>query len=227
MVLRIYVRTFVVKAFGWDDRCMVFAQVIHTVNVICATGGALTGTGRLMKDIPPHSMMMALRVNKVQPNVDQYAYANLCSPSVLVDMLLDVLPDHDKCQSIPRSLATALHTFHTGVVPIHHTFCHLDQRCYRRCVRPPSNVSVQTCSLLLDQSYGRQRNLYKHGCYHNFDICHVCYLRRFRFRFYYPPRVPSQRPIHESKSKVCSCSHPQYGMHVSCSSLRTATKMAC
>ncbi|EMD85112.1 hypothetical protein COCC4DRAFT_153810 [Bipolaris maydis ATCC 48331] len=61
IVLRVYVRTCVVKAFGWDDRWMLFAQLIHTANVICATGGALTGTGRLSKDLTPESMMTALR----------------------------------------------------------------------------------------------------------------------------------------------------------------------
>lgn len=160
VALRIYVRTFVVKAFGWDDRFMVFAQIMHTVNVICATGGAFTGTGRLMKDIPPHSMMMALRVNEVHSNFDQHTYTNLCSTAVLVDLLLDVLSDHDKCQSILGPLATPLHTLHAGVVPIHYTLCNLDQRHYWCCLRPPRNVPVQTCSLLLDQSRRRQRNMY-------------------------------------------------------------------
>jgi hypothetical protein len=62
VVLRVYVRAFIVKAFGWDDGWMVFAQLMHTMNSICAMGGALTGTGRLMKDLTPHSMMMAMRV---------------------------------------------------------------------------------------------------------------------------------------------------------------------
>lgn len=66
IVLRVYVRTCVVKAFGWDDRWMLFAQLIHTANVICATGGALTGTGRLSKDLTPESMMTALRVCEIQ-----------------------------------------------------------------------------------------------------------------------------------------------------------------
>lgn len=66
VVLRVYVRTCVVKAFGWDDRWMLFAQLMHTTNVICATGGALTGTGRLTKELTPESMMMALRVCEPQ-----------------------------------------------------------------------------------------------------------------------------------------------------------------
>ncbi|RYN54140.1 hypothetical protein AA0118_g9315 [Alternaria tenuissima] len=61
VALRMYVRTFVVKAFGWDDGWMIFAQLMHTMNSTCAIGGALTGTGRLMKDLTPGSMEMALR----------------------------------------------------------------------------------------------------------------------------------------------------------------------
>jgi hypothetical protein len=41
---------------------MVFAQLMHTMNVTCAIGGAVYGTGRLMKELTPHGMMMALRV---------------------------------------------------------------------------------------------------------------------------------------------------------------------
>lgn len=62
VALRLYVRVFIVKAFGWDDGWMLFAQLMHTLNSSCAIGGALTGTGRLMKDLTPGSMMMALRV---------------------------------------------------------------------------------------------------------------------------------------------------------------------
>jgi uncharacterized RDD family membrane protein YckC len=62
VILRLYVRLFIVKAFGWDDGWMLFAQLMHTLNSTCAIGGALTGTGRLMKDLTPGSMMMALRV---------------------------------------------------------------------------------------------------------------------------------------------------------------------
>lgn len=61
IALRVYVRIFIVKAFGWDDGWMVFAQLMHTMNVTCAIGGAMYGTGRLMKDLTPHGMMMALR----------------------------------------------------------------------------------------------------------------------------------------------------------------------
>lgn len=64
VALRMYVRTFVVKAFGWDDGWMIFAQLMHIMNSTCAIGGALTGTGRLMKGLTPGSMEMALRVNK-------------------------------------------------------------------------------------------------------------------------------------------------------------------
>jgi hypothetical protein len=62
VALRLYVRLFIVKALGWDDGWMLFAQLMHTLNSACAIGGALTGTGRLTKDLTPGSMMMALRV---------------------------------------------------------------------------------------------------------------------------------------------------------------------
>jgi hypothetical protein len=61
--LRIYVRAYIVKAFGWDDGWMVFAQLMHTMNSTCAIGGALTGTGRFVANLTPHSMMMAMRVS--------------------------------------------------------------------------------------------------------------------------------------------------------------------
>ena len=76
IALRMYVRTFVVKAFGWDDGWMLFAQLMHTMNSICAIGGALTGTGRLMKDLTPTSMEMALRVNKPVQSVHSVAWGN-------------------------------------------------------------------------------------------------------------------------------------------------------
>lgn len=65
VALRLYVRVFIVKAFGWDDGWMLFAQLMHTLNSACAIGGALTGTGRLTKDLTPVTMMMALRVHTV------------------------------------------------------------------------------------------------------------------------------------------------------------------
>ena len=65
VALRLYVRVFIVKAFGWDDGWMLFAQLMHTLNSACAIGGALTGTGRLTKDLTPGSMMMALRVRTI------------------------------------------------------------------------------------------------------------------------------------------------------------------
>ncbi|KAF3046942.1 hypothetical protein E8E12_008924 [Didymella heteroderae] len=61
VALRLHVRLFIVNAFGWDDGWMLFAQLMHTLNSACAVGGALTGTGRLTKDLTPGSTMMALR----------------------------------------------------------------------------------------------------------------------------------------------------------------------
>jgi hypothetical protein len=71
--LRTYVRVCIVKAFGWDDGWMVFAQLMHTMNSTCAIGGALTGTGRLMANLTPHGMMMAMRVSPIIERPSQCA----------------------------------------------------------------------------------------------------------------------------------------------------------
>lgn len=60
--LRIYTRAFIVKAFSWDDGWMLYAQLMHTLNGAASIGGALTGSGRLSKDLTPNGMMWALRV---------------------------------------------------------------------------------------------------------------------------------------------------------------------
>jgi hypothetical protein len=50
--------------------------LMHTMNSICAIGGALTGTGRFMKDLTPGSMEMALRVNKPVQSVHSAVWGN-------------------------------------------------------------------------------------------------------------------------------------------------------
>ena len=64
VALRIYVRAFIVKAFGWDDGWMLFAQLMHTIQSSSAIAGATFGTGRRMEELKPSGMMMALRVRQ-------------------------------------------------------------------------------------------------------------------------------------------------------------------
>lgn len=97
IALRLYVRTFIVKAFGWDDGWMLFAQLMHTMNSTCAIGGALTGTGRLMKDLTPGGMMMALRVGDPVESPYQILFDTDLLNLVLVDLLLLILSMYDRC----------------------------------------------------------------------------------------------------------------------------------
>lgn len=112
VALRVYVRTRIVKAFGWDDGWMVFAQLMHTMNVSCAIGGAIYGTGRLMKDLTPYRMMMALRVRWNDAplfRTSSGTTTNLLCTTVLVDMLLRLLPHHDRRQSVCRHFISPHH----------------------------------------------------------------------------------------------------------------------
>lgn len=60
-VLRVYVRTFIVKAFGWDDVWMVFALLAHIMFAGCAIGGVHWGTGRHMDTLSAKEIFMAMR----------------------------------------------------------------------------------------------------------------------------------------------------------------------
>ncbi|CAO2654833.1 Nn.00g115660.m01.CDS01 [Neocucurbitaria sp. VM-36] len=59
--LRVYVRTFIVKAFGYDDAFMVFALLAHIMFAGCAIGGIHWGTGRHMDTLDADSIMKAMR----------------------------------------------------------------------------------------------------------------------------------------------------------------------
>jgi hypothetical protein len=137
---------------------------------------------------------------------------------VLVDLLLDILSDHDQRQGIPRSFAPPIHAFYTGAVSLRHTLCHLDQRHHGRYLWPHRHVSVYACSFLLDQSHWRHRKMYQHPRHYVLDVCHVRHLCHFRFQFCYPPRLPHQGVDHEPEPKACSHPHPKHGMHVSSAS---------
>ncbi|KAI8942457.1 hypothetical protein NX059_000525 [Plenodomus lindquistii] len=60
-VLRVYVRTFIVKAFGWDDGFMVLALCAHVMFATCAIGGVHYGTGRHMDTLTPEEVYKAMR----------------------------------------------------------------------------------------------------------------------------------------------------------------------
>ncbi|ORY19021.1 hypothetical protein BCR34DRAFT_472692 [Clohesyomyces aquaticus] len=60
-VLRVYVRTRLVKAFGWDDAWMVFAMLCHIFFATAAIGGVHYGTGRHMTELEPENIFKAMR----------------------------------------------------------------------------------------------------------------------------------------------------------------------
>ncbi|KAK5119025.1 hypothetical protein LTR62_000236 [Meristemomyces frigidus] len=49
--LRIWVRGFIIKAFGKDDWVMMATQVIFTIYLVCQIGGVAYGTGQHLKDL--------------------------------------------------------------------------------------------------------------------------------------------------------------------------------
>ncbi|KAL5118109.1 hypothetical protein ACEQ8H_003944 [Pleosporales sp. CAS-2024a] len=60
-VLRIYVRTCLVKAFGWDDFFMVLALCAHVMFATCALGGIHWGTGQHMDTLSAEEIYKAMR----------------------------------------------------------------------------------------------------------------------------------------------------------------------
>ncbi|KAF1362838.1 hypothetical protein EJ07DRAFT_106327 [Lizonia empirigonia] len=61
VVLRVYTRTCIVKAFGWDDFFMVLALLFNVMFATCAIGGIHYGTGRHMKDLSNEQILKAMR----------------------------------------------------------------------------------------------------------------------------------------------------------------------
>ncbi|PLB46462.1 putative integral membrane protein [Aspergillus steynii IBT 23096] len=63
VMLRCYVRGWVVKGFGWDDGTMVFAmlQLFHVMFSACMIGGSIYGTGRRFADLTAHERVTAMK----------------------------------------------------------------------------------------------------------------------------------------------------------------------
>ncbi|KAF2121552.1 hypothetical protein BDV96DRAFT_216584 [Lophiotrema nucula] len=61
VVLRIYVRLRLVKAFGWDDAWMICAMIGHIMFATCAIGGIHYGTGRHMDTLSDEQIFKAMR----------------------------------------------------------------------------------------------------------------------------------------------------------------------
>ncbi|KAB8226011.1 hypothetical protein BDV33DRAFT_162792 [Aspergillus novoparasiticus] len=61
VILRCYVRGWLVKAFGWDDGAMVVALLFYVMFSACMIGGSLWGTGRRYKDLTAVQRVTAMR----------------------------------------------------------------------------------------------------------------------------------------------------------------------
>ncbi|PWY65699.1 integral membrane protein [Aspergillus heteromorphus CBS 117.55] len=61
VILRIYVRGWIVRAFGWDDWAMVFAMAFYAMFSGCMIGGSLYGTGRRFGDLTAHQRVTAMK----------------------------------------------------------------------------------------------------------------------------------------------------------------------
>ncbi|KAE8147174.1 hypothetical protein BDV25DRAFT_132302 [Aspergillus avenaceus] len=61
VILRCYVRGFLVKAFGWDDGAMVVALAFYVMFSACMIGGSLWGTGRRYADLTAVQRVTAMR----------------------------------------------------------------------------------------------------------------------------------------------------------------------
>ncbi|PKY09360.1 hypothetical protein P168DRAFT_308888 [Aspergillus campestris IBT 28561] len=61
VMLRCYVRGWIVKAFGWDDGAMVLAVLFHIMFSACMIGGSLYGTGRKYEVLTAHERVTAMK----------------------------------------------------------------------------------------------------------------------------------------------------------------------
>ncbi|KAK9648822.1 hypothetical protein V6Z96_005891 [Aspergillus fumigatus] len=66
VILRCYVRLFVVKAFGWDDGAMVIAMLWYLMFCGCMIGGARYGTGRRFADLTAHRRVTAMECRPIE-----------------------------------------------------------------------------------------------------------------------------------------------------------------
>ncbi|OJJ08371.1 hypothetical protein ASPVEDRAFT_143970 [Aspergillus versicolor CBS 583.65] len=60
VLLRIYVRGFLIKAFGWDDATMVIAMICYLMFSGCMIGGARYGTGHRFAALTAHQRVTAM-----------------------------------------------------------------------------------------------------------------------------------------------------------------------
>lgn len=73
MLLRVYVRRFLIKAWGRDDWAMFATQVVFTIYLICQLGGVAYGTGYKLQELVPERAEKALAVSlpcPSRPNAD-------------------------------------------------------------------------------------------------------------------------------------------------------------
>ncbi|CAL5865954.1 uncharacterized protein PFLUO_LOCUS161 [Penicillium psychrofluorescens] len=61
VILRCYVRGWVVKAFGWDDGSMVLAMAFYVMFASCTIGGTLYGTGRKFEHLTASQRVTAMK----------------------------------------------------------------------------------------------------------------------------------------------------------------------
>ncbi|PWY95436.1 putative integral membrane protein [Aspergillus sclerotioniger CBS 115572] len=60
VILRCYVRGWIVRAFGWDDWAMVVAMFFYAMFSGCMIGGAIYGTGRRFEVLTAHERVTAM-----------------------------------------------------------------------------------------------------------------------------------------------------------------------
>ncbi|PYI05520.1 putative integral membrane protein [Aspergillus sclerotiicarbonarius CBS 121057] len=60
VILRCYVRGWIVRAFGWDDWAMVVAMLFYAMFSGCMIGGAIYGTGRKFEVLTEHQRVTAM-----------------------------------------------------------------------------------------------------------------------------------------------------------------------
>ncbi|KAL1640389.1 hypothetical protein SLS58_007062 [Diplodia intermedia] len=61
VMLRVYVRAYMIKSWGVDDWVMMLALACFTIYLVCQLGGVYYGSGRLDKNLHPADMRKALR----------------------------------------------------------------------------------------------------------------------------------------------------------------------
>ncbi|KAL4914350.1 hypothetical protein BDW62DRAFT_213564 [Aspergillus aurantiobrunneus] len=61
VLLRCYVRGWLIKAFGWDDGAMVIAMAFYLMFSGCMIGGTLYGTGHRFDVLTPHQRVTAMK----------------------------------------------------------------------------------------------------------------------------------------------------------------------